>query len=100
MRSIDDLNCAIMRKQQIVQLTPHDHLDRTMYLDNLNNSLQKRFERTESMDDIERTESMDDIDRVIRTNEQIIESTSNNHLYHARRLNNLGTALLTRFKWM
>ena len=45
-----------------------------MYLNNLGNALQNRFERTGSMDDL---------DRAIMTNEQAVESTLDDHPNHA-----------------
>ena len=53
-----------------VESTPVDHPDRAMYLNNLGISLQSRFERTGSMDDL---------DRAIATKEQAVESTPVDH---------------------
>ena len=55
-----------------------------MYLNNLGNALQSRFERTGSMDDL---------DRAITTNEQAVASTPDDHPNRAMYLNNLGIAL-------
>ena len=52
-------------------------------------ALQRRFERTGSMDDL---------DRAIRTNEQAVASTPDDHPNRGMYLNNLGNALQSRFE--
>ena len=50
---MDDLNRAIMTKEQTVASTPDDHPNRAMYLNNLGTTLHSRFERTGSMKDLD-----------------------------------------------
>ena len=78
---MDDLDRAITAIEQAVTSTADNHPDRVMYLNNLGNVLQSRFERTGSMDDL---------NRAITTNEQAVESTPDDHPDRAMYLNNLG----------
>ena len=86
---MEDLDRAIVTKEQAVESTPDDHPDRAGCLNNLGIALQSRFERTGSMDDL---------DRAIVTNEQAVESTPDDHPDRAMYLNNLGNALQRRFE--
>lgn len=60
-----------------------------MYLNNLENALQRQFERTGSIDDL---------DYAITTNEQSVKSTPIDHPDCAMMLSNLGIALQRRFE--
>lgn len=46
---------AITMKGQAVTSTPDDHPKRAVYLNNLGNALERRFDRTGSTDDLERS---------------------------------------------
>lgn len=48
------LDRAIDINRQAVELVPRSHPNRAMYLNNLGNSLESRFERTGSMENINR----------------------------------------------
>jgi len=43
---MEDLEDSIRRAQQAVNITPQDHPDLAMYLNNLGNKLETQFERT------------------------------------------------------
>lgn len=43
--SVDDLNTAVEVNEEAIELTACDHPDRVMYLNNLGNALESRFER-------------------------------------------------------
>ena len=62
---MDDLDRAIVTSEQAVESTPDGHPARAMYLNNLGIALQRRFERTGSMEDL---------DRAIVTSEQALKS--------------------------
>jgi tetratricopeptide (TPR) repeat protein len=70
-------------------LTPVEHSNRAMGLTALGIALQRRFERTGSMDDL---------DRAILTSEQAVKLTPVNHPSRAIYLNNFGSALAKRFE--
>ena len=78
---MDDLDRAIVTKEQAVESTPVDHPDHAIYLNNLGNALQSRFERTGSMDDL---------DRAIVIKEQAVESTPVDHPNRARNAQQFG----------
>jgi len=86
---MDDLDRAIMAKEQAVELTPVNHPDRAGRLNDLGNSLQRRFERTGSMDDL---------GHAIVTQEEAVESTPLDHPDRAAWLSNLGITLQSRFQ--
>ena len=85
----DDIDLAIKMAKKAVELTPVDHPDRAMHLNNFGNVLQSRFERTGSMDDLE---------HAIATTEQAIELTPHGHPDRAAMMNNLGNVLQMRFE--
>ena len=78
---MEDLDRAIRTNEDAVDSTPNDHPSRAICLNNLGNTLHRRFERTGSIDDL---------DRAIVTKEQAVESTPNDHIDRALNLNNLG----------
>jgi len=86
---MEDLDCAIVTKEQAVKSTPDGDPARAMFLNNLGNALQSRFEQTGSMEDL---------DRAVVTDEQAVESTPYDNPARAARLNNLGNALQRRFE--
>ena len=86
---MDDLDRAIATQEQAIQLIPVDHSARAMYLNNLGNALQRRFETTGSMDDL---------DHAIVTKEQAVQSIPIDHPGRGMHLNNLGIALQRRFE--
>jgi tetratricopeptide (TPR) repeat protein len=60
-----------------------------MYLNNLGIALQRRFEQTQSIEDI---------DRAVQMNKKAVASTFDNHPHYASRFNNLGAGLQSRFE--
>jgi len=65
-----DLDRAIDTTEQAAQLTALDHPKKAMYLNNLGTALQKRFEKTGSIEDI---------NRAIKTIHQTVQSTPADH---------------------
>src|SRR5271156_4993925 len=76
--SMNDLNRAIITKEQAVALTPKDHPNHAIHLNSLASTLRRRFERTGSLVDI---------DLAITMNELAIASTPEDNPSHAMNLN-------------
>ena len=85
---LNDLEDAISRLRQAVDLTPDGNPDKPRYLNNLGNSLVTRFERLGQLDDLE--------DGILREREAV-DRTPDGHPVKPSRLYNLGNSFLTRF---
>ena len=86
---MEDLEESIYQAQQAVDITPQDHPNLGMYLNNLGNRLQSRFERMGRMEDLEES---------IRQAQQVVNITPQDHPDLAMYLNNLGNKLQRRFE--
>ncbi|KAJ7856782.1 CHAT domain-containing protein [Mycena leptocephala] len=77
--------------EDAVQLTPDGHPEKPSRLNNLGNSLSRRFERLGDLSDINKSVLM---------SEDAVQLTPDGHPDKASLLNNLGTSLLGRFEWL
>ena len=77
---MEDLEEAIRKVQQAVEITPQDHPDLAMYLNNLGYVLEKRFDRIGRMEDLEES---------IHKAQQAVENTPKDHPNLADWSNNL-----------
>lgn len=75
------LDRVITTNERVIASTPENHPHRALYLNSVVNTLQSRFERTNSMDDL---------DWATTTSEQAVASTPDDYPNHPIRLNNLG----------
>jgi tetratricopeptide (TPR) repeat protein len=74
-----------------MNITPQDHSDLAMYLNNLGNKLQRQFEKTERMEDLKES---------ICQAQQVMNIMPQDHLNLAEMLNNLGSKLQSQFEKM
>ena len=86
---MDDLNRAVEVTGMAVDVTPQDHPDRAVSLNNLGSWLGSRFELTGSMDDL---------NRAIEVTGMAVDVTPQDHPERAGHLSNLGGWLGSRFK--
>jgi hypothetical protein len=77
--------------EMTLSATPEDHPDRAMYLNNLENRLDSRYERTGSMDVL---------NRAVEVADMAVNATPQDHSDRAGRLNSLGNWLGSRFERM
>ena len=85
----NDIDDAIARNEQALNLTQKPHPNYSKYLNNLGNALQARSQKTQSMDDL---------NRAIDLEREAVASTTENHPDRAKYLNNLANALQQRFE--
>ncbi|KAJ5662986.1 hypothetical protein N7507_003717 [Penicillium longicatenatum] len=88
-QAIEDLEEAIRLSRQAAQATPEDHPDLAIYLNNLGNRLESRYERTGQIEDLE---------EAIRASRQAVQATPDDHTVLNMYLDNLGTHLACRYK--
>jgi tetratricopeptide (TPR) repeat protein len=88
MGKMNDLEAAIQAAQQAVEVTPKDHPDLAVCLNNLGNMLGNRYEQTGKMDNLE---------DAIQVAQQAVEVTPKDHPNLAAWLNNLGKRLGYRY---
>jgi len=86
---MEDLEDSIRRAQQAVNITPQDHPDLAMYLNNLGYKLETRFEKTGRMEDLEES---------IRRAQQAGDIMPQDHPDLAMYLNNFGRHLCLLFQ--
>lgn len=91
--SMDDLDRTISMYKQAVAATPVDHPEYVVYVYNLGNVLQLRFETWKLAGSILR----EDLDRAITMKEKAVALTPNDHPDRVRYLHNLASALYSRF---
>ncbi|KAI9574287.1 TPR-like protein [Boletus coccyginus] len=86
---LSDLEDAISRQRDAVELTPHGHPHRPGRLNNLGNSIRARFQRLGEPNDLE---------DAISIQRDAVELTPHGHPHRPGLLNNLGISFLTRFQ--
>ncbi|KAJ7217603.1 TPR-like protein [Mycena rebaudengoi] len=86
---LNDLNKCVLRFEAAVTLTPDGHPDKPSWLNNLGNSLLRRFERLGGLNDLDQS--------VLRL-EAAVPLTPDGHPNKPSLLSNLATSLLCRFE--
>jgi hypothetical protein len=86
---LEDLNKSVSIREDAVHLTPDGHTDTPSILNNLGNSLLKRFERLGDLEDLNKSVSI---------REDAVRLTPDGHPDKPLMLNNLGGSLLRRFE--
>ncbi|KAG8837358.1 hypothetical protein FRC18_009412 [Serendipita sp. 400] len=85
----EDINRRIEVEEKAVRSTPDSDPDKPSRLNNLGNSLLRRFERLGNLDDL---------NSAIAQNQAAVNRTADGHPEKPIRLNNLGSSLLRRFE--
>ena len=85
----DDLEQAISKQADAINLTPDDHPDKPGRLNSLGNTLFTRFVHSGNLSDL---------DRAISRHSNSVDLTPDGHSDKPRRLNNLADSLIARFE--